>query len=432
MINPWSFERWRFAGLIVAALLLGWMFNAIGAFLAAAFLGYGIWHLRQLVQLERWLREGARQPQEIGENVWGAIAYHIHRLQEKNLQSKKRLTAYLNRFHELNAAHPDGVVLLKEGVVIEWFNESAARLLGLRMSADRGYPIVNLVRDPCFVEYLAAGDYSESVEITSPRNEDVHVSIRLIPYGTKQYLLVVQDITRLHRLEQIRRDFVANVSHELRTPLTVLRGYLEAMQDSGSLTPEQQKMFDQMLAQSGRMQSIVEDLLLLSRLENGPEPVKTRVDVPVLLERIKHDAEILSGEKHHRISLEAEPGLFLEGNEGELMSAFSNLVNNAVRYTPEGGSIAMCWYRGDDGIYFDVKDSGIGIRPEHIGRLTERFYRVDVGRSRQSGGTGLGLAIVKHVLERHHATLIIESEPGKGSLFRCRFAANANPPARLS
>ncbi len=421
MINPWSFELWRFTGLIIAALLLGWVFHAVNAFLVVALLGYGIWHLRHLAQVELWLREGARQPPQIGDNVWGAIYYHVHRLQEKNLQSKKRLTAYLNRFHELNAAHPDGVVLLKDGVVIEWFNESAARLLGLRMSADRGHPIVNLVRDPRFVGYLTEGDYSESIEITSPGNEAVHISIRLIPYGTKQYLLVVQDVTRVHRLEQVRRDFVANVSHELRTPLTVLRGYLEAMQDSGSLDPQQQKMFEQMLAQSGRMQSIVEDLLLLSRLENGPEPAKTRVDVPALLERIRQDAVALSGDKHHRITLEAAAGLCIEGNEGELMSALSNIVNNAVRYTPEGGAIAMRWYRGEDGVYFDVRDSGIGIPQEHIARLTERFYRVDVGRSRQSGGTGLGLAIVKHVLERHHAVLTIESEPGKGSLFRCRF-----------
>jgi two-component system phosphate regulon sensor histidine kinase PhoR len=292
----------------------------------------------------------------------------------------------------------------------------------------QGKPIDQLLSDPIFRSFLATGDFSRPLQMPAPVDDSIMLEVRIVPYGKGNLLLQARDITRLAQLETIRRDFVANVSHEMRTPLTVIHGYLETLADSGDrgLQPWLQ-IVNQMQQQSSRMQRIVEDLLLLSRLESTHQTERQEiVDVAALLAALKEEAEGLSGEQGHVIVLEVEPDLKIEGSTSELDSAFSNLVFNAVRYTPAGGEIRMRWWLEEEGgPCFSVTDTGIGIQAEHIPRLTERFYRVDVGRSRQSGGTGLGLAIVKHVLIRHDARLEIESEPGKGSTFTCRFPVSA-------
>jgi two-component system phosphate regulon sensor histidine kinase PhoR len=308
---------------------------------------------------------------------------------------------------------------------IEWWNDAATRVLGLRYPQDTGQPITNLVRHPDFHQLLEGEDFSRTAQFPAPSRDNVMLAVSIIPYGNNQRLMVARDITRLHLLEQMRRDFIANVSHELRTPLTVIMGYVETLQDGDDECARQwARELQAMQQQSSRMQHIVSDLLLLSRLETDQgRREEQEVDVPAMLEMLREDALVLSQGKH-TIALEAERALWLKGSRNELRSAFSNLIYNAVRYTPDGGPIDIRWYRDDAGAHFEVQDTGIGVAPQHIPRLTERFYRVDVGRSREMGGTGLGLAIVKHVLMRHDAELRVESEVGKGSTFAFDF-----PPA---
>jgi two-component system phosphate regulon sensor histidine kinase PhoR len=332
----------------------------------------------------------------------------------------------LKRFRESTAAMPDGTVVLDPNRAIEWWNPAAQRLLSLNYPGDVGRRIGNLVRHPAFQAYLEKGNFKRAVEIPAPGNDAVTLALRMVPYGKNRTLLTVRDITRLRYLERVRQDFVANVSHELRTPLTVISGYLESMaEDADELPPRWRRTLEAMRAQAERMGRIVTDLLTLSRLEadhrmSNPEPV----DMGAVVDRVCAEARALSGEQVHRIDCQADRGLWLLGDEGELHSLVSNLVFNAVRYTPAGGSIVITWAADAEGARLAVRDTGIGIAQQHIPRLTERFYRVDVGRSRDQGGTGLGLAIVKHILARHRGRLEIESEPGKGSLFCCRFPAD--------
>jgi two-component system phosphate regulon sensor histidine kinase PhoR len=301
-------------------------------------------------------------------------------------------------------------------------------LLGLESPRDNGLRVTNLVRDPDFTDYLARRDYAEPLEIDSPASPDHTMSLQIVPFGAHRKLLIGRDITRVQRLEQMRRIFVANVSHELRTPITVLSGYVETLRESELIRPEDlKKHLAIMHEQALRMQRLVDDLLMLSRLETAaPRRKDETVDVPALLTGLKEQAELLSGPANHRLTLEAEPGLNLLGGREELHSAFMNLINNAVRYTPREGTIKLRWSRDGDGAKFSVTDSGEGIAAEHVPHLTERFYRVDTARSRASGGTGLGLSIVKHVLIRHNAHLEIQSELGHGSTFSCIF-----PTARV-
>jgi two-component system phosphate regulon sensor histidine kinase PhoR len=418
--NPWWNEVWRFTGLLILALVFGLIFGQLPlAFLIAVSL-YLTLHLRQLYLFERWLREGRRRPPD-SSGMWGEVFHHLYRLQKRNRKRKKKLASMLSRFRESTAAMPDATVVMDADGVIEWWNDAASRLLGLRQQ-DTGQPITNLLRHPHFHEFLEREDFSNVVQFPAPTNTQTILSVRIIAYGKDQRLLVARDVTRMHLLEQMRRDFIANVSHELRTPLTVITGYVEALQDDDSECAQQlRRSLDAMQQQSSRMQQIVSDLLLLSRLETDRgQRERQEVDVPALLEMIKEDAVVLS-RGQHAIRLQASPGLWLIGSRSELRSAFSNLVYNAVRYTPEGGQIDIRWYSDEKGAHFEVKDTGKGIAAHHLPRLTERFYRVDVGRSRETGGTGLGLAIVKHVLMRHDADLRIDSAIGKGSTFRCDF-----------
>lgn len=409
-------------GLLVAGMVIGLVVGKPWLFITLALALYLVIHLRNLYRLDRWLHgKGGYLPDAAG--IWGEVNYRLHRLQRRNRKRKKRLASMVARFRDSTAAMPDATVVLDGSGAIEWWNDAATRAFGLRYPQDAGQALTNLVRHPDFHPYLDGGDYSAPLQFRSPADDRIVLSVRVVPYGKNQRLVVARDVTRLQLLEQMRRDFIANVSHELRTPLTVISGYVEALLDGDDQCARQWgRSLQSMQQQASRMQQIVTDLLLLSRLEtDSGHHGEQEVDVPALLEMIREDAGALS-QGHHTIELDAERGLWLRGDRGELRSAFSNLVYNAVRYTPDGGGITIRWQLREDSAHFEVQDTGIGIAAHHLPRLTERFYRVDVGRSREMGGTGLGLAIVKHVLARHESHLQIASEPGKGSVFSCDFA----------
>lgn len=422
MFNPWSTDVWRIVGILVVALLLGLVTGHLAVCLAIAFAGMLAWQLYHLYLFEQWVRRGDwLSPPDIA-GIWGEPYNHFYRLYQRNLRRKDKLVGMLNRFQETAAAIPDATVVLDRHGEIRWWNEAAVRYLGLKTPQDVGNRIDNLIRYPVFSRFFHAGNYEDHVEIPSPEDRNLILSIKIVPYGNDQKLLVAQDVTRLLRLEQMRRDFVANVSHELKTPLTVVKGLIETLQDAPIVQPDiwrrQLGLMDQ---QSDRMGRIVEDLLYLTRLETKAEAVKRLpVDVPSMLAVLRTEAGAYSGGKHE-ISVEADGELWLQGDEHELRSAFSNLVINAIRYSPDGGSIAVRWWRDRKHAYLSVTDHGVGIPAREIPRLTERFYRVDSSRSRQSGGTGLGLAIVKHVLNRHQAELQVDSILGEGSTFTCVF-----------
>ncbi len=417
------------SAVLVAFLIVGLPFGQPMVFMLLGAAFYLAWHLRNIYRLYVWLRRGRRFHPPESSGIWEEIFQQIYRLQQRNRKRKRKLGNMLSRFQQATKALPDAtVVLAGHGEEVEWWNVAAGQLLGLVNPRDVGQRISNLVRHPVFISYLLREDYTEPVEFPAPVDENLLLSVRIIAYGKDQRLVVARDITRLKRLEQTRRDFVANASHELRTPLTVISGYLETLADDPEAhTGPWLRTLPILQEQSLSMQHLVDDLLLLSRLETEhPEEQGEGVNVPALLAAILEDARSLSGDAAHDIQLEAEPDLWLQGRELELRSAFSNLAYNAVRYTPPGGRIDLRWYSDDEGAHYAVTDTGIGIAPQHLPRLTERFYRVDVGRSRNSGGTGLGLAIVKHVLLRHDARLSVDSEPGAGSCFYCDF-----PPAAV-
>lgn len=328
-------------------------------------------------------------------------------------------------FRQAAAASPDAAVILRGDGEIAWINAAATRLLGLRYPQDLGQMVVNLIRSPEFARYIGEGRYEEPLHMPSPVDESTKLLVRVVPYGGDRRLMMVRDVTRLHRLEQMRKDFVANVSHELRSPLTVIVGYLETLNDDDATPEHLRRPLTQMAKQADRMCLIVEDLLRLSRIENQPGGApKTSIPVAEMLERIRIDAAKL-GDGMHRIRVDANPRIRLLGEYNELYSAFSNLVFNAVQYTPKGGEIFITWAAGTpDGAKLEVRDTGVGIEPHHVPRLTERFYRIDKARSREIGGTGLGLAIVKHVLVRHDAVLDVHSVPGRGSTFSCVFPSS--------
>ncbi|OOZ39694.1 phosphate regulon sensor histidine kinase PhoR [Solemya pervernicosa gill symbiont] len=420
MANRWAEEIWRLVAVIVVMLLLGLLTGETLMLLLLTVSGYLVWHLRHLYQLERWFRQGGSSEPPEGDGIWGELFNDLHRMRQRDRRNRRKMKKLFKRFQETTAAMPDAMVITAEQGEIEWFNAAAKRLLGLH-KRDAGQRIDNLVRYPYFTHYMASGNYSETLQMASPVDASKTLRIRVVPYAKNQRLLVVRDVTRIQHLEQMRRDFVANMSHELRTPLTVINGYLEALEDNEVCMAEMERPINRMREQSSRMQLIVNDLLFLSRLENEPESATQQaVDVAQMLEGIKDEAEAMSGGQH-TINLHADPTVTLQGDLGELRSAFTNLVINAVKYTPEGGKIEIEWFGDHEGAHFEIKDDGVGIPREYISRLTERFYRVDMGRSRDSGGTGLGLAIVKHVLNRHAADLHIESTFGKGSRFNCDF-----------
>jgi two-component system phosphate regulon sensor histidine kinase PhoR len=375
------------------------------------------YQLRNLHSLSRWLElaDAPEPPRAYGK--WDRLHALIQgRLREAS-RRETELSAALRRWEDAARALPDGVAILAEDR-IAWCNGMAQLHLAIDPARDVGTPLTHLVRIPELVAYLEAGDFSRPLQVRAPHDERL-LSLRVIPYGDRS-LVLSRDVTQFEALERTRREFVANVSHELRTPLTVVSGFLETLQDEHD--PEAARRYiDMMSEQSRRMLRLVEDLLMLSALESSPPPpMEDPVPMKPLVERLGAEARALSGGRH-RIEVEAEEGVDLVGSEKELASAFGNLVSNAIRYTPEQGLVRLRWKRSDDGAEFSVEDTGIGIPAEHIPRLTERFYRVDRGRSRETGGTGLGLAIVKHALSRHGAQLHVKSQPGVGSTFSARF-----------
>lgn len=395
----------------------GWIFFAGAAVLLL------LHHLKHIELLTRWLKSPVAGKVPVGTGVWDYIFSLLYRFERVQTRQQQELAKTLVRFRQAARAHPDGVVILDADNRIEWCNDTAEVHFQLNVEADVGHPISNLIRQPEFVTYVEGGDYTQPLELRATRGGTSVFSVQIIPYGDAQKLLLSRDVTRLEKLETMRRDFVANVSHELRTPLTVLSGFLETIKEL-QLDPQRSRDYLNLMAeQSKRMQRIVDDLLTLSTLESAPSPPADEpVHIGLLLERLRVDALALSGNRHS-VVLDAQPGFELLGAESEISSAFANLVTNAIRYTPAGGEVRIVWRAGVEGAEFAVTDSGIGIAPEHIPRLTERFYRVDRGRSRETGGTGLGLAIVKHVLSRHQATLDIKSEANKGSRFAAHFPA---------
>lgn len=414
----------RLALLLAACLLLGLASGEYAWALVLGLVGYLGWTLRQLLRLAAWLRRSdPDQPPPDSHGIWGEIFDNLYQLQRRDQGLRNQLQSVIDRIQGSTAALREAVVMLDRDGNLEWWNPAAERLLGLKKPQDSGHPVTNLVRHPAFKEYFERGQHDEPLELTSPVNERLWLQFNITRYGNAEHLLVVRDVTRLHLLEQMRKDFVANVSHELRTPLTVIAGYLETMlENRDQLSPRWSRALLQMNQQAERMQHLLNDLLLLAQLEATTPPTTAQpVPVATLLEAIASDARALSGEQGHRISLDADPSLLLKGSEHELRSAFSNLVFNAVKYTPAGGEIRIRWWASEKGAHLSVADNGIGIEPRHLPRLTERFYRVDSSRASNTGGTGLGLAIVKHVLLRHHGRLAIESTPGSGSTFTCHF-----------
>ncbi len=425
MLNPWYQELWYMLAAIAFMALFGLLLGQTYLFLLVTVSGYLAWHMYNLYRLEYWFRKSKKFEPPDAPGIWGDVYYYVYRIQQRNRKRKRKLANILKRFKRSTAAMPDATVVLKDNYEIEWFNKAAIELLGLKSPQDRGQVITNLLRYPNFREYLHNEQQNTSLKLTSPITSNVILRVHVVPYAGNRYLLLARDITHVHHLEKIRTDFIANVSHELRTPLTVISGFVETMQDVevSECSKQWERPLLLMAQQTARMHYMIDDLLLLSRLESDASVGKKEIiDVPELLQILYEETRVLSGDKHHKIHMEVEEKIKIKGYAEELRSAFSNLISNAIRYTPAEGKITMRWYLNEDAAYFEVQDTGEGIALEHIPRLTERFYRVDVGRSRSQGGTGLGLAIVKHVLNRHSGQLEIESVIDQFSIFRCIFS----------
>jgi two-component system phosphate regulon sensor histidine kinase PhoR len=380
-------------------------------------------HLWNLFKLAHLIRRQHRLVPPFPLGVWGDIYRAIGKYQQRGRKGRKRQLRFFRRFREAANSVPDALVVLDKNRRIEWANPAAQVLMDLHWPQDDGKPLVEVFRHPELAEYISAGEYARPLEVAPAHNRSIMLSIRVAPFGErkKQRLVVGRDITKVFHLNLIRRDFVANASHELRTPLTVISGFLETLVESTQTAPGHRRPLNLMQNQAERMRRIIEDLLTLSRLEMDEHASDIGpVDIPCELEQIVADAYALSGGRHH-FRIDIDPDLFLLGKDSELRSAFSNILFNAVKHTPEGTQIELTWTQTREGPVFMIEDDGPGIEAEHIPRLTERFYRVDKARSRASGGTGLGLAIVKHVLSRHDARLAVASEPGQGAIFTCHF-----------
>ncbi|GHE81493.1 PAS domain-containing sensor histidine kinase [Thalassotalea profundi] len=382
-------------------------------------LAYLFWNYYQLLRLIKWLWRSKTifPPQASG--VWGRIYDGLYRQKKQHRKKLKQLNSKVRQFRDGAEALPDAALVLSNDLTILWGNKKAQQILGVRWPSDMGQRIDNLLRFPEFTQYLEANQFEHPCHIPSPHNNELRIELRLMAYGTDQILLLARDVSKIFRLEEMRRDFVANVSHELKTPLTVVRGYVEMVQSTENvLDPQWSKAFSTIESQVTRMDRLVQQLLVLSRVEiQADEEDKQSVNIPKLLNGLLEDAHWLNQDKQHQITADIDESLNLNGIESELKSAFSNLIANAIAYTPANGKIEISWKQVDAKAKFSVKDNGAGIGPEDLHRLTERFFRVDKSRSRDTGGSGLGLAIVKHVLNHHNAKLSINSQLGEGSEF---------------
>lgn len=420
---------WIPAALRMSLVLVGtgliWFFLGPVAGLTVGLLAMAalvIVQLHYLYLLSGWLDNPESYKLPDGWGAWTDIFSRLYRLRRDDERNRTELTEWLARFRQAMSLLPDGVVIMDDVLFLEWCNPAAERHLGLNLERDKGMRVTNLIRNPDFMDYIILGRYEQPLTLALRKRKLI---VHVIPFENRRQILVTHDATESERIEMMRRDFIANASHELRTPLTVINGFLEIAYAKPDLDQQTRMTHLKLMTEQGqRMQNLVEDMLSLTRLESMDYPLRPeRVDIGSLLNQILQEAMALSAGKH-AISLDID-GPDINGSAEELRSAFSNLVSNAVRYTPENGSIALTWRQTDSGPQFVVRDNGIGIHPEHISRLTERFYRVDKSRSRETRGTGLGLAIVKHVLLRHNASLVIESEPGRGSVFMVQFPPRA-------
>ena len=412
--------------LLAAGGLIGWIYGQFAwGLLAAALLGLG-WQLRQLIRFERALRSKHFGSLKYGDSIWSQMYSRFSYQYQRARGYRKNYRQLLKEVRKSTNAMPDGGIVLNADFEIVLCNKAAQNLAGFRRKKDRGQRVDNILRDPAFSRYLNSGDFASSIEIASPVREGGWLQCRIVPYGADQMLLLIQDITERRRLSTIRREFIANASHELRSPLTVVSGYLDSLLQDKDAPAAWKKPLEQMSAQATRMNNIVAELLELSRLESaGAAPTDEIVDVCSLLSAARKS---LAGKTDiATVEVDCQSSAQLLGSAAEVESVIVNLLSNAVRHTPADGLITMTWTRDDAGGELAVADTGIGVDPEYLPRLTERFFRVDPGRSRDEGGVGLGLAIVKHILERHGAGFLIESTPGKGSRFSCRF-----PAARIS
>lgn len=425
--------RWNafWVGLTLTIIcLIAWALTTATIALMVFVAGMAIYlvsHLYWIYKLDLWLQKPVLNQMPNGSGVWEDIFASLYKEHRRYSRNQTQLSTALGRFRHAASALPDGVVVLNTENEIEWCNIPAETKLGLNLEQDQNQPITYLLRHVNFISYLQEQDYSEPIKLKSWRNAEITLEILLIPFGTKQKLLICRDVTQLEKIDAMRRDFIANVSHELRTPLTVVGGFVETLLDMDGAIPESTRTyFNMMQDQTNRMRRLIEDLLTLSHIESNVQPPEdTEIEMSALLNMLLNDANALSHGKH-QITVDAEANLDLSGALEELQSALGNLVSNAIRYTPNGGNILISWKIRQDHAIFSVSDNGIGIEQQHIDRLTERFYRVDRSRSRETGGTGLGLSIVKHILTRHQARLEITSELGKGSTFSVVF-----PKARI-
>jgi two-component system phosphate regulon sensor histidine kinase PhoR len=425
-MNPkllfWIPALLRLSILLAIAGLSWWIAGPVSglavAFLLLLFQLYV--QLSYLGQLSAWLDDSQSAKLPDGWGAWTDVFARLYRLRRDDERSQAELTEWLARFRQAMQLLPEGVAIMDDVLFLEWCNPAAERHLGLTLERDKGMRVTNLVRHPDFIDYIVLGRYEQPLTLSL---RDRKLVVQIIPFENRRQILVTHDATESARIEEMRRDFIANASHELRTPLTVIVGFLEIALSTPDLDPASRQAHLTLMTEQGRrMQRLIEDMLTLSRLESVDYPLRPEpVQIGALVQEVLEEARALSGGQHE-VSASVD-GPDIEGSAEELRSAFGNLASNAVRYTPAGGKVHLSWQKGAAGPQFVVSDTGIGIDQHHIARLTERFYRVDKSRSRETQGTGLGLAIVKHVLLRHHATLTIKSEAGKGSNFIVSFPA---------
>ena len=418
-------ELFKFIIYLVVAAGVGALFGYTLFFLTLTLFAYALHQLRNMFQLHSWLLGDSREPPE-SRGYWGEIFNEIYLVEKSKRKNRRRLKKVLSRFQDAAGVLPYGTIILTKHNEIDFANQSACTMLGIQENKDVGQKIYNLIRSPKFQKFLNEKNYSKSIVLPRPAQPEQQLEIQIVPFGSSQKLILCRDITHIAQLEAMRSRFISNVSHELRSPLTVIKGYMEMLAEDNSeqsLSDYQKKVSKNMSDQVDRMDRLVEDLLTLTKLETESAKPNEEVDIASMLAAIRDNAEVFGKDKNQKVTLDASDELKLIGDNDELTSLFSNLVNNAVRYTPEEGEINIRWFMKGDQAIFSVSDTGPGIEREHIGHLTERFYRVDSDRSRETGGTGLGLSIVKHVLDRHDGQLDITSSLGKGSTFTCRFPA---------
>lgn len=420
----------RLALMLAFAGVAWWLLGPVSglAFALLITLGLLVSQLAYLHKLGEWLDDPQSTKLPDGWGAWTDVFARLYRLRRDDERNRDELTEWLARFRQAMHLLPEGVAIMDDVLFLEWCNPAAERHLGLTLEHDKGRRVTNLIRHPEFIDYLILGRYEQPLTLSIRGRKLI---VQIIPFENRRQILVTHDATDTDRIEAMRRDFIANASHELRTPLTVIVGFLEiALADPGLDEKTRTAHLMLMTEQAQRMQRLIEDMLTLSRLESDEYPLKReRVDVRALVEQVANDARALSNGRH--VIDIAVDGPDVMGSTEELRSAFGNLASNAVRYTPAGGRIELRWLRGPNDLRFEVIDNGIGIDEQHISRLTERFYRVDKSRSRETQGTGLGLAIVKHVLLRHGGKLAIRSVSGKGSVFTASLPNTSLPNTSL-